>query len=96
MSKAQEKALEGFICPSCVVDFPSALKLQNHWLNFHAEEENSCTASQDLRDKEPKDYEEILELPDGATTKVGLSIYNQNNIFFDTVFKSYFSFKAYQ
>nr|XP_058962535.1 tensin-1-like isoform X3 [Pocillopora verrucosa] len=54
MNKAVNTALEGFICPACLVDFPSASKLQDHWLKFHSPK---VTASG--TDRVSDDYESI-------------------------------------
>ena len=63
MNKAGTTALEGFICPACLVDFPSPSKLQGHWLKFHSP--NVATTSsnervsndyEDIPDDSPSDY----------------------------------------
>ena len=73
MSKGEAKPLEGFICPQCVVDFPSAVKLQNHWLSFHSVKQKPYRTCQSSDNRDSEDYEEILEIPGGATAKVNVS-----------------------
>lgn len=52
MKIAGVNSLEGFICPACLVDFPSSTKLQEHWLQFHSPKASLSTSSSN-------DYEEI-------------------------------------
>ena len=54
MSKAASTTLEGFICPACLVDFPSPSKLQGHWLKFHSPNVRTNTA-----ERVSNDYEDI-------------------------------------
>ncbi|XP_032218321.2 tensin isoform X2 [Nematostella vectensis] len=49
-SKATSDRLEGFICPACLVDFPSAAKVQDHWSSFHSSKEGQ--SSEDGRDND--------------------------------------------
>ncbi|XP_073230713.1 tensin-3-like isoform X8 [Porites lutea] len=79
MNIAAATSLEGFICPACLVDFPGAVKLQDHWLNFHAPNTSSVRGS-----KTSNDYEEILDdTPSNSTSQV-----NRNQRLCDHVFKS--------
>lgn len=74
MNIAAVTSLEGFICPACLVDFPGAVKLQDHWLNFHSP--NTVRGS-----KTSNDYEEIPDdTPSNSTSKVCVFHYL---IFFD-------------
>ena len=34
---ASETMSQGFICPYCLVSFPTADKLQSHFVDFHSE-----------------------------------------------------------
>ena len=64
MNIAGVTSLEGFICPACLVDFPSAGKLQDHWMKFHSP--SSARGS-----KTSNDYEEIPDdTPASYSSKV--------------------------
>lgn len=77
MNKTGGNSLEGFICPACLVDFPSATKLQDHWLKFHSPKTSSSALSSN-------DYEEIPDdIPGRNTAQV-----NRNQHLCDHVFKS--------
>ena len=54
MNIAGVTSLEGFICPACLVDFPSAAKLQDHWMKFHSPKPSTVRGS-----NTSNDYEEI-------------------------------------
>jgi hypothetical protein len=36
MDSAPSKNLEGFICPKCMVKFPSDVRVRAHWVEFHS------------------------------------------------------------
>ena len=36
MAFANRGALEGFICPNCMVKFPSDARVRAHWIEFHS------------------------------------------------------------
>ncbi|XP_078345680.1 tensin-3-like isoform X2 [Oculina patagonica] len=69
MNKAGTTALEGFICPACLVDFPSPSKLQGHWTKFHSP--NVSTRS---NQRVSNDYEDIPDdTPSDHTPQVSRS-----------------------
>ncbi|KAJ7389211.1 Tensin-3 [Desmophyllum pertusum] len=79
MNTACTTALEGFICPACLVDFPSASKLQGHWLKFH-----SPSSAKKPSERVSNDYEDIPDdYPANSTTQV-----SRNQRLCDHVFKS--------
>ena len=57
MNKAATTALEGFICPACLVDFPSPSKLQGHWVKFHSPNVSTSTA-----ERVSNDYEDLHQI----------------------------------
>lgn len=56
MNIAGNTALEGFICPACLVDFPSASKLQDHWVKFHSPK---VATNSSRSERISNDYEDI-------------------------------------
>lgn len=79
MNKAATTALEGFICPACLVDFPSPSKLQGHWVKFHSPNVSTSTTERDSND-----YEDIPDdSPPNHTPQV-----SRNQRVCDHVFKS--------
>ena len=66
MNIARVTSLEGFICPACLVDFPGATKLQDHWMKFHSPKTATVRSS-----KSSNDYEEIPDdIPRSHATQV--------------------------
>ena len=66
MNIARATSLEGFICPACLVDFPGATKLQDHWMKFHSPKTATVRSS-----KSSNDYEEIPDdIPRSHATQV--------------------------
>lgn len=80
MNIARVTSLEGFICPACLVDFPSAVKLQDHWVKFHSPQISTARSS-----KTSNDYEEI---PGDTPTSNNAQVQNRNQRLCNHVFKS--------
>ena len=87
---ASRPALEGFMCPTCMVNLSSSKQLQGHWLHFHCEKTTEQEPGFRLaRPSHPSSHDgEIPKDTRNLERKVGPCVFGYN---FDRicVFSSY-------